>query len=110
MPVGRLHNIFISTHHFDETLAFWRALGYEVTRDIRPGAAMLEKADAPSLLIDAVEQERTPELGIFFDVPGGAFEPAEGLDVVHGFEPTHWGSEVMTLRDPDGREFNLERR
>ena len=109
MSVGRLHNIFIATHHFEESLAFWRALGWEVTRNIRDGAAMLDKADAPSLLIDRVGAEREAETGIFFDIPDRQFEPVEGLDVVHGFEATHWGSEVMQLRDPDGRLFNLER-
>ena len=30
------------------------------------------------------------------------------VDVVFDWTATHWGTQVMTVRDPDGRLFRLE--
>jgi hypothetical protein len=30
------------------------------------------------------------------------------LEVVRPFTASHWGTQVMTVRDPDGRLFRLE--
>ena len=38
----------------------------------------------------------------------GTCQPSAPVDVVQGFTPTHWGTRVMTVRDPDGRLFRLE--
>jgi uncharacterized glyoxalase superfamily protein PhnB len=37
-----------------------------------------------------------------------AFDPDSGIEVVSPFEPTHWGTQEMTVRDPDGRLWNLQ--
>jgi uncharacterized glyoxalase superfamily protein PhnB len=37
-----------------------------------------------------------------------AFEPASNVEVVTPFEPTHWGTQDMTVRDPDGRVWRLQ--
>ena len=37
-----------------------------------------------------------------------AFEPDTGVEVVTPFEDTHWGTRLMTIRDPDGREWHLQ--
>ena len=33
---------------------------------------------------------------------------ANNVDVVFDWTPTHWGTQVMTVRDPDGRLIRLE--
>ena len=46
--------------------------------------------------------------------PDGAFTDAEAchpeapVELVRPFTATHWGTQVMTVRDPDGRLFRLE--
>ena len=37
-----------------------------------------------------------------------AFELDASVDVVSGWEDTHWGTRLMTVRDPDGREWKLQ--
>jgi uncharacterized glyoxalase superfamily protein PhnB len=42
-------------------------------------------------------------------VPDAAvFEPPGSIEVVTPFEPTHWGTQAMTVRDPDGRLWSLQ--
>jgi hypothetical protein len=36
------------------------------------------------------------------------FDPGPGLEVVTPFEDTHWGTKLMTVRDPDGRLWSIE--
>jgi hypothetical protein len=38
----------------------------------------------------------------------GACQPGSPVEIVRSFTPTHWGTQVMTVRDPDGRLFRLE--
>jgi uncharacterized glyoxalase superfamily protein PhnB len=37
-----------------------------------------------------------------------AFELDAAVEVVSGWEDTHWGTRLMTVRDPDGREWKLQ--
>ena len=37
-----------------------------------------------------------------------AFRPGPAVEVVTPFEDTHFGSREMTVRDPDGRIWNLQ--
>jgi uncharacterized glyoxalase superfamily protein PhnB len=36
------------------------------------------------------------------------FRPDPGLEVVTGFEDTHYMTKEMTVRDPDGRIWSLQ--
>ena len=38
----------------------------------------------------------------------GSCRPGPPVELVQDFTPTHWGTKVMTVRDPDGRLFRLE--
>jgi uncharacterized glyoxalase superfamily protein PhnB len=37
-----------------------------------------------------------------------AFRPDPAVEVVTPFEDTHYGTREMTVRDPDGRIWNLQ--
>jgi uncharacterized glyoxalase superfamily protein PhnB len=37
-----------------------------------------------------------------------AFDPEPVVEVVTPFEPTHRGTQEMTVRDPDGRPWSLQ--
>jgi uncharacterized glyoxalase superfamily protein PhnB len=39
---------------------------------------------------------------------GDAFRPDPAVEVVTGFEDTHFGTKEMTVRDPDGRLWSLQ--
>ncbi len=36
------------------------------------------------------------------------FTPDPAIDVVSPFQPTHWGTQEMTVRDPDGGVSSLQ--
>jgi uncharacterized glyoxalase superfamily protein PhnB len=37
-----------------------------------------------------------------------AFRPDSAIEVVSPFEDTHFGTKLMTVRDPDGRLWSLQ--
>ena len=45
---------------------------------------------------------------VYLGVAHDGIGPADKIDVVFGWTATHWGTQVMTVRDPDGRLFRLE--
>ncbi|MFC8529700.1 hypothetical protein [Nocardia sp. NPDC057227] len=38
----------------------------------------------------------------------GTEGPGDGVEVIGEFEETHYGTTEMTVRDPDGRVWNLQ--
>jgi uncharacterized glyoxalase superfamily protein PhnB len=48
-------------------------------------------------------------LDLYLGVPDtDACQPGSPVDIVRPLTETHWGTQVMTVRDPDGRLFRLE--
>ncbi len=48
-------------------------------------------------------------LELYLGVPDAdACGPDSPVDIIRPFTATHWGTQVMTVRDPDGRLFRLE--
>ncbi len=37
-----------------------------------------------------------------------AFDTEPVVEVITPFQPTHWGTQQMTVRDPDGRLWSLQ--
>lgn len=53
--------------------------------------------------------ERPPHLQVALRVEDVAtFVAPPDLDIVTPFEDTHWGTKMMTARDPDGRLWSIE--
>ncbi|MDT5304017.1 MAG: hypothetical protein QOG79_7553, partial [Mycobacterium sp.] len=65
--------------------------------------------DGPYLFIAEVpETEATRRHVVLAVADADAFVPDASIEVVSGWEDTHWGTRLMTVRDPDGREWKLQ--
>jgi uncharacterized glyoxalase superfamily protein PhnB len=47
-------------------------------------------------------------MDVYLGVGQPGTRPPDNVDVVFDWTDTHWGTQVMTVRDPDGRLFRLE--
>jgi Phosphoenolpyruvate phosphomutase len=54
------------------------------------------------------QQMDPPGSDIYLRVAEGGSNPPDNLRVVFEWTATHWGTQVLTVRDPDGRLFRLE--
>jgi len=69
----------------------------------------LRKGDSPYLFIAEIPESQTPQRHVVLAVADAdTFELDAGVDVVSPWEDTHWGTRLMTVRDPDGREWKLQ--
>jgi uncharacterized glyoxalase superfamily protein PhnB len=56
-----------------------------------------------------VPGDRAPGVRVVFKVAdAGAVKPDPAVKEVSPFEDTHWGTQQMVMRDPDGRLWSLE--
>jgi catechol 2,3-dioxygenase-like lactoylglutathione lyase family enzyme len=109
MPADKVHHIYIETHNWGKSVAFWRALGFELDDD-RGTSGMLRPSDGgPYIYLAEVPADRKPAVELYLSVTD---ETAPGLpaEVVAPFAATHWGTREMAVRDPDGRLVKLEAR
>ena len=99
----------IETHNWGKTVAFWKALGYELEFETDHHSGKLAHPGGGPYLFIA---ERPPSQKLQI-VPAVAvknaeqFAPPSSGTVIHPFEKQHWPALQMLLRDPDGREVGV---
>lgn len=108
---GGVGHIYIETQNWGRTVAFWQALGFELSEQTDHLSGRLDPpgGSGPYLFVAEIGEDRSPETVVYLDVP-----PGVRVDLPHVVERvgdpvnTHWGTRTQTIRDPDGRLFVLE--
>jgi hypothetical protein len=60
-------------------------------------SGQLRNGDGPSIFVAEVPEDREPGVQIVLKVAeGDAFRPDPAVEVITGFEDTHWGTREMT--------------
>jgi hypothetical protein len=109
MTTEGIEAVFLETHNWGKSAKFFQGLGYEIEFATDHNSGQLRNGDGPYLFIAEVPQGQTPQTHIVFKVTDAdAFQPDASVDVVTPFEDTHWGTRLMTVCDPDGREWQLQ--
>jgi hypothetical protein len=109
MTMQGVAHLYIETHDWDKSVAFWKQLGFQLEFETDHHSGSLVAANGTRIFL----AEQSPEDPLAIDIYFGATD-AEGcqpdppVEVVRGFTATHWGTQVMTVRDPDGRSFRIE--
>jgi uncharacterized glyoxalase superfamily protein PhnB len=61
------------------------------------------------VFVAEIPEDRPPATRLVLGVADAeAFEADPVVEVVTPFQPTHWGTQEMTVRDPDGRLWSLQ--
>lgn len=110
MATDGIEAVFLETHNWGKAAKFFQALGFEVEFATDHASGLLRNsAGGPYIFIAEVPENRTPQLQIALKVADAdTFRPKPDLEVVTPFEDTHYGTREMTVRDPDGRVWNLQ--
>ena len=108
MTVTGFAHVYLETHDWQAARAFWESLGFTVEFATDHGSGAL-RAPAGGTYLFLAEQPREAPLGqaLYLAADAAAAFPP-GTDVKFDWEPTHWGTQVAVLRDPDGREIRVE--
>jgi catechol 2,3-dioxygenase-like lactoylglutathione lyase family enzyme len=101
--------LYLETHDWEQSVAFWKDLGFKVEFETDHRSGVLAAENGTRVFL--AEQSLDDPLGA--DVYLAVANAAEVLattagELIREFTPTHWGTQVMTVRDPDGRLLRLE--
>jgi len=109
MTTQGIEAVFLTTHNWGKAAKFFRALGFDLEFETDHNSGQLRNGAGPYLFIAEVPQTQEPQAHVVMKVADAeAFRPDAIVEVVTPFEPTHWGTQEMTVRDPDGRIWRLQ--
>jgi hypothetical protein len=109
MATEGIEGIYIETHNWGRTAKFFRELGFEIEFETDHGSGMLRYGDGPYVFVEELPADHPLELQVLVRVSDAeAFRPGPSAEVVKPFEETHWGTQEMHVRDPDGRIWSLQ--
>lgn len=101
--------LYVETHNYGATAAFWQSLGFESQFETGHGSGQfLHPSGGPYVFI-AERPDGPLQLQPILQVADAAtFAPSRPPDYERGFEPQHWGTLEALVRDPDGRSISLQ--
>ena len=109
MTTEGIEAVFLETHNWGKAAKFFQGLGYEITFATDHNSGQLHNGDGPYLFISEIPESQPVKRHTVLAVPDAdefALDP--GIEVVSPWEETHWGTRLMTVRDPDGSEWMLQ--
>ncbi|WP_433236836.1 VOC family protein [Streptosporangium sp. CA-135522] len=109
MTTEGIEGVYLETHNWGKAAKFLQALGYNVEFATEEGSGMLRNGDGPYLLLAEIPEDQKTEVQVVLRVTDAdAFSADPSIDVVTPFEETHYGTQEMKVRDPDGRVWSLQ--
>jgi len=105
---NKITYIFLGTHNWGKTVKYWQQLGYEVDVDLGTSGRMVNAAGGPALFITEMPEghELSTQIAIRTDEEGWKPEPPVAVD--KDWHDSHWGTKIMMIKDPDGRDMLVQ--
>ncbi|ONM47902.1 VOC family protein [Nocardia donostiensis] len=100
--------VFLETHNWGKTARFMQALGFELEFETDHNSGQFRHGDGPYVFIAEVAPTQQPRTQLVLNVAGTHERPGADVEIVTEFEHTHYGTQEMTVRDPDGRLWSLQ--
>ncbi|HET9959863.1 MAG TPA: hypothetical protein VFQ61_35470 [Polyangiaceae bacterium] len=110
MTTDGIKGILIETHNWGKTVAFWKALGYELEFETDHHSGQLRHPSGGPYLFIAERSENAPirVQPMLWVADATGFVPPRSGSCSRPFEPQHWGVLESLIADPDGREFSVQ--
>ncbi|TQM32427.1 VOC family protein [Nocardia bhagyanarayanae] len=108
MKTEGIEAVFLETHNWGKQARFLRELGFEVEFETDHGSGQFRNGDGPYVFVAEIPPTSEPRTLLVLKAADTAERPGGDVEIVSEFEPTHYGTQEMTVRDPDGRLWNLQ--
>jgi hypothetical protein len=109
MTTEGIEGVYVETHNWGKAAGFFQALGFNVEFSTDHGSGLLRNGSGPYIFLAEVPESREPQAHIVLKVADAdAFLADPAVEVVTPFEDTHYHTQEMTIRDPDGRIWRLQ--
>ena len=107
MKTEGVEAIFLTTHNWGRSAKFFQSLGYARLRN-RPQLRPAPQRPGPYLFIAEVPADQAPAMQLVMKVADARSPAGPRRRSRLPFQDTHWGTQEMTVRDPDGRVWSLQ--
>ncbi|MGH8982867.1 MAG: VOC family protein [Acidimicrobiia bacterium] len=109
MTTRGFDHLYLETHNWGKSVAFWKALGFELEFETDHHSGQLVAPNGTRIFVAEQSPQDPVGLDVYLGVEQSGIGPPDDVEVVFDWTDTHWGTQVMTIRDPDGRLLRLER-
>jgi hypothetical protein len=101
--------LYVETHNFGKTVAFWQQLGYglEFETDHNSGQLRHPGGGAWVFVAERPDAQTLQTHPILVVDDSASFQPPTAGTVERPFTPQHWDVVEAVLRDPDGRPVSV---
>ena len=103
MSIQGLEYVYLETHDWAITQAFWTKFGYVLDLDLGHGGQLVNKADGSRLFFKEVPRDQPPSVQLYLRCD----EEVE-LDGGSGWVDSHWETRLNEVIDPDGRTVVIQ--
>lgn len=109
MATEGITGLYIQTHNYGATAAFWQSLGFVAAFETDHGSGQFaHPGGGPYVFIDEQPGEILETHPILAIADSTQFAPERAPDFAKEFTPEHWGVVEAWVRDPDGRNVSLQ--
>lgn len=109
MTTEGIEALFLTTHNWGKSAKFLQALGFDLEFSTGHSSGQFRKSGGPYIFVAEVPESQEAQVQVALRVADAdVFEPDPAVEVVTGFENTHYGTREMTIRDPDGRIWSIQ--
>ena len=116
MTVKALDHVYVETRRFEQTVEFWKSLGFTIAAEWGDGShrACRLVADRAAVVLAEADPEASPQSPtVHFAMAdpehlARTLTEAENVEVITPLADTHWGTRWIRVQDPDGNLYCLE--
>lgn len=106
MPVEGLDYVYVETHNWGKSAAFWKSLGFTLDLDLGTSGKFVSPAGV-AVFVEEVPANTPLAFQLYLHAAGETWKP-EPPAVAGEWEDSHWGTRLLQVTDPDGRVFVLQ--
>ena len=103
-----VEHIYLETHNWGATVAFWQRLGYEVEFETDHHSGSLRHPMGGPKLFVTERIGSAPATHLCVGITDSAASPLDAFEVDQPWTPQHWDVMEALVRDPDGRIVSLQ--
>jgi len=88
MAADSIHHIYIETHNWRKSVAFWRALGFQLDDDSGTSGMLRPTGGGPYIYLAEVPADREPAVELYLSASDET-APQRPAEIVAPFAATH---------------------
>lgn len=108
MSVIGIHHLLIETHSWSDSLKFWQELGWTLVEDHGTSGKLTPPGGGAYIWLNEVAPSRSLIIEPYFELEPAGFKLSSAVEIAEPLATTHWGTKLMSVRDPDRRIVRLQ--